>query len=111
MTASSDPSANGRACACPSVNRTRPSSPRSRTASTPRATIAGLWSSPTTRTFFLASSRATSPVPVATSSTHAPGIAFTFDARKRRHLGSWPNESTEPIRSYSGAIPANSRRA
>ena len=38
-------------------------------------------------------------------------MAFTFETRNRRHLGSCPNESTEPIRSYSGAMPANSRRA
>ena len=38
-------------------------------------------------------------------------MAVTFETRNRRHRGSCPNESTAPIRSYSVAMPANSRRA
>ena len=53
------------------------------------------------------SAAATSPVPVATSSTWPPSRG-SVATRNRRHRGSWPNERSAPTRSYLGPSGAKS---
>ena len=63
-----------------------------------RASISGLWSTPVTRKSRRTSSAATSPVPVATSSTWPPSRGRR-ETRNRRHRGSWPEreQRADPV--------------
>ncbi len=99
---SKEASGNGMASADASTRSTR--SPKRVRAP---ASMPGLWSSPVTRKPRARSASATSPVPVATSRTCPPsrGRRSTMNRRQR---GSWPNESSAPIRSYLGPSGANS---
>src|SRR5881394_966236 len=100
-------SGNGRLSALASTSRT--SGPSRRRAS---ASISGVTSTPTTaQPFCRISSRATAPVPVATSRTVSPGPASTRETRNRRQRGSCPNERSDAYRSYVGPNGAKSARA
>ncbi len=88
---SNDASANGSDSADASTSSTRWSKRRPGAC----ASISGLWSTPVTRKPRRTSSAATSPVPVATSSTWPPSCGRR-EARNRRQRG--PGRTREPRR-------------
>ena len=86
---SNEASPKGNSSARDSTSWMRASSPAAPTRRSASASISGLWSTPTTsHPFCRASSMATAPVPVATSSTEFPAPASIRETRNCRHRGS-----------------------